>query len=303
MTFSPEKNQKIRSFEIYLQENGCSLSTAAQYSAAIKRILRVGSLEQAQNSVGLQTGYRMGRAFDLWTQFEADPTRFPEGRRRGHLPKGDDLFYQFLVKEAGFTPKTAHRYSSHLRTILKAGDASLLTVDPKTFANRAAVFVYARHNVSAYLQAWENFRALMRRKRNIDLPSLHDVADGPDVTLDQHLALWVLWDVGYLTPQAISRLQRESLRFSPCKGQVHFPSSKGEQVGKGCIAWAFDMFMSQGSDTGPLTDLSTKRVKALCSSVGAVIEGDPLETAHKATRTWSRQNRQNARQAPKHGQA
>ncbi len=80
--------EKIREFEKYLQENGCTTSTTAQYSAAIKRILKVGSLEAAQKSVGLQTGYRMSRAQDLWTQFEADPSKFAEPRRRGRAPEG-----------------------------------------------------------------------------------------------------------------------------------------------------------------------------------------------------------------------
>jgi len=300
MTFSREK---IREFEIYLQENGCTASTTAQYSAAIKRILKVGSLEAAQKSVGLQTGYRMSRAQDLWTQFEADPSKFAEPRRRGRAPKGDDLFYEYLLKGAGLTPRTAHRYTSHLRTILKAGGPMLLTEDPKTFADRAAVFVYARQNVSAYLGAWENFRALMRNKRNIELPSLHDVSEGPDVTVDQHLALWVLFDVGYLSPNAIAKMKRETVRVSPCGGQVHFPSSKGEQQGKGCVAWAFDQFLSEGSSKGALTGLSTKRIKELCGSVGVVIDGDPLSEAHKLTREWSRQKRQTARQASGSGRA
>jgi len=288
MTVSVEK---IREFEKYLGENGCTASTTAQYSAAIKRILKVGSLEEAQKNVGLQTSYRMSRAHDLWTQFETDPSKFAEPRRRGRAPKGDDLFYEYLLKGAGLTPRTAHRYSSHLRAILKAGGPMLLTDDPKTFAHRAAVFIYARQNVSAYLGAWENFRALMRNKRNIELPSLHDMSEGPDVTPDQHLAVWVLWDVGYLSASGISKMKRETIRVSPCKGQVHFPSNKGEQTGKGCLAWAFDQFLSEGSEKGPLTGLSTQRIKELCASVNTVIEGDPLSTAHALTRTWSRQNR------------
>jgi len=294
MTEKPFTREKTKAFEVYLEENGCAATTVAQYSASIKRILKVGSLEEAQASVGLQTSYRMSRAQALWTQFEADPTIFCEGKRRGRPAKTNDLFYQYLVKDAGLAPQTAHRYASHLRLILKAGDATLLTLDPQTFVKRAAVFVYAKQNVSSYLGAWENFRALMKRKRGMDLPGLQAVADGPDVTTDQHLAVWVLWDVGYLTPQAISRMKRESLRWTPCGSHVTFPTSKGEQVGKGCVAWAFAQF---GGATGPLTGLSTKRVKELCASVSAIIDGgSPLATAHKLTREWSRRKRQTARQ-------
>jgi len=294
MDQKPFTHEKIKHFEGYLMENGCSVSTTAQYSAAIKRILRVGSLKEAQKSVGLQTQYRMGRAFDLWSQYETDPAKFAEGKRRGRVEKDQDLFHQYLLKESGYSAQTARQYASHLRGILKAGGVELLQTDPTTFAQKASVYVYSRGAVSAYMQAWENFRALMKRKRNMDLPGLQAVADGPDVSPDQHLAVWVLWDVGYLTPQAISRMKRESLRWTPCGSHVTFPTSKGEQVGKGCVAWAFAQFGD--ATTGPLTGLSTKRVKELCASVGGVVEGSPLSTAHKLTRAWSRQKRQRAHQ-------
>ena len=301
MSFTQEKK---REFEKYLLDSGLSPSTAAQYSAALKSVLRKESLEAAKSEVSLAVYFRMQRALDLYAQFNKDPTVFPPHRQRQRVSKADDAFFQYLVRDAGFTPTTAIQYSSHLRAILAAGDSAILMTDPNTFVQRAAVFVYARTNTSAYVQAWENFRALMQRKRKISLPGLTDVADGPEVSLDQHLALWVLWDVGYLTPQAISRLQRESLRFSPCRSQVDYPSPKGDQKGRGCVSWAFDAFMCQGAPTGPLTGLSPRRIKALCSSVHTVLDGDPLETAHKLTRTWSRRNRQSAaRQEVKHGQA
>ena len=284
--------EQIRAFEGYLLDNGCAVSTAAQYSAAIKRILRVGSLEAAQRSVGLQTGYRMGRAHDLWVQFEADPTKFRERRKRERVST-KDLFHEYLVKEGRYTAHTARQYASHLRGILHAGGAELLQADPQTFARRASVYVYSRANVPAYLAAWENFRALMKRKRNLDLPGLQEVGDGPDVTPHQHLAVWVLWDVGYLTPQAISRMKHDSLRWTPCGGQVTYPTGKGEGVGKGCVAWAFSQW--SGTESGSLTGLSTKRIKELCASVTTVIEGEPLSTAHKLTREWSRQNRRRTR--------
>lgn len=294
MTEKPYTDAQLREFEHYLMQNGCSVSTTAQYSAAIKRILRLGSLETAQKGVGLQTSYRMGRANDLWNQFATDPSKYAEGKKRGRSAKEKDLFHQYLLKDGRFSAQTARQYASHLRGILKAGSADLLHSDPSTFANRASVYVYSRTNVPAYMAAWENFRALMRRKRNMELPTLHAVEDGPDVSPDQHLAVWVLWDVGYLTPQAISRMKRESLRWTPCGSHVTFPTSKGEQVGKGCVAWAFSQFGD--ATTGPLTGLSTKRVKELCASVGGVVEGTPLSTAHKLTRAWSRQKRQPARQ-------
>lgn len=295
MTEKPYNNTQLREFENYLMQNGCSASTTAQYSAAIKRVLRLGSLEAAQQGVGLQTSYRMGRANDLWNQFATDPSKYAEGKKRGRVAKEKDLFHQYLLKDGRFSAQTARQYSSHLRGILKAGNPELLHTDPKTFAAQASVYVYSRSAVPAYLAAWENFRALMRRKRNMTLPSLHEVADGPDVTPDQHLAVWVMWDVGYLSAQAISKMKREELRWTPCGGQVSFPTSKGENVGKGCVAWAFAQWGDQA--TGPLTGLSTKRIKELCASVGSIIEGEPLSTAHKLTREWSRRNRQKTRRA------
>lgn len=290
----PFTREKINHFESYLMENGCSVSTTAQYSAAIKRILRVGSLKEAQKSVGLQTQYRMGRAMDLWSQYETDPSKYAESKRRGRVEKDQDLFHQYLLKESNYSAQTARQYASHLRGILKAGGVELLQTDPKTFAQRASVYIYSRGAVSAYMQAWENFRALMKRKRDMDLPGLQAVADGPDVTSDQHLAVWVLWDVGFLTPQAIAKTQRESLRWTPCGGQVTFSTSKGEQVGKGCVAWAFAQWGD--ATAGPLTGLSPQRIKQLCASVSAVIEDSPLTTAHKLTREWSRRRLQIARQ-------
>ena len=290
------KNDEVREFERWMHRNGLSYSSIAQYTAALRSVKRAGSLSDAQENASAQVCYRMQRACELWKQFKDAPDAGIKRRTRKKVD-GKSEFFTYLTLHAGLSMATASIYQSGVRTALRAGGENTLNSNPDEFLRKVHAHLATRDNVRSIYSGWNHFKTYMRTFHQRDVPDINlSGTKTPQATLDKNdqLAIWVLWDVGYLSPQAIAKLDRETISFSKCRSIVYFPSTKGEQTGRGCVTWAFAHLMRDGNASGPLVSFPAKKIKELCAATPGAVAADPLATAHKVTREWSRRMRQSA---------